>query len=181
MKTNKKTTIAIGSTNPVKVKAVKQALLPVFPEAEYLSLEVPSGVSDQPKTDLETRTGACNRAKHVLVETKADLGIGLEGGVMETEDGMFSTAWCAIVDPKGTTSFGGGMHFHIPDRIAQEIRKGEELGPLMDKLTGRKNVKRAGGAIEVFTNGLLTRTKGYRRLVELATTKFVSPLFIIKK
>ena len=52
----------IGSTNPAKVKAVKEVLIIHFPQALLAETEVGSGVSDQPFGDDETRLGAINRA-----------------------------------------------------------------------------------------------------------------------
>jgi inosine/xanthosine triphosphatase len=137
-------------------------------------------ISDQPKNEEETRRGAYNRAKNALKSTEADYGVGLEGGIMETEVGMFSSAWCAIVSRSGVVSYGGGMHFHLPENVAQRIRNGDELGPIIDSITGESDFKKKGGAIEIFTNGLLSRTKDIRRLVELATTKFLTPNFYKK-
>jgi non-canonical (house-cleaning) NTP pyrophosphatase len=75
--------IAIGSTNPVKCSATRAVLTPLFPDAEYVCRDVPSGVSVQPWGDVETRTGALNRARAALEQTGADLAVGLEGGVQE--------------------------------------------------------------------------------------------------
>jgi inosine/xanthosine triphosphatase len=165
---------AIGSTNPVKINAVKQALKSIYPSAEFKSTEIKSGVNKQPKSDAETRKGAIYRAKKALIVHKANLGIGIEGGVIETEYGMMSTAWAVIVDNNHHISFGGGLHFHLPEIVAQRIRGGEELGPIMDSLTGIKNSKQKGGAVEIFTKGLVSRTMAYQRLVELALTKFIA-------
>jgi inosine/xanthosine triphosphatase len=79
--------IAVGTTNPCKVDAVKIAFestfdLPITIDA----YNVESGVSDQPFGDEETRIGAYNRARAALKESisackRADFSVGLEGGV----------------------------------------------------------------------------------------------------
>ncbi|CAJ1952234.1 unnamed protein product [Cylindrotheca closterium] len=102
--------IAVGSSNPCKIEAVKQALQRVLdrkaeeeqkaneageeptdkPFKVVLEVEgfgVESGVADQPFGDEETRTGAKNRAKKAYEEYKKKhgsnpaLAIGLEGGL----------------------------------------------------------------------------------------------------
>lgn len=102
--------IAVGSSNPCKIKAVKQALQRVLdrkleeeeknreegeeptdtPLKVVLDVEgfnVDSGVEDQPFGDEETRTGAKNRAKGAYNQYKEKYGsnpalaIGLEGGL----------------------------------------------------------------------------------------------------
>jgi len=75
--------IAIGSTNPTKVRAARNVLRKIYPRAEFVALEVASGVPKQPRGDKQTRRGAVNRAKRVRAQTHADLGIGLEAGILE--------------------------------------------------------------------------------------------------
>lgn len=166
--------VAIGSTNPVKIKAVKNVFQKAFKRVNFLNLEVDSSVPDQPFGDKEIIKGAISRAKKVREKTGANFGVGLEGGVIETDFGLMSSAWCAVVDKKGKVSLGGGMHFHIPEEVASKIRNGEELGPIMDELTGKKEVKKHGGTIEILTNGLLTRTQAYTQLVKMALSKFLA-------
>jgi len=167
--------IAIGSTNPVKIKAVKKVLKSIYPQASFVSIQVDSKVKHQPLSIKETKLGAQHRASAALKSAQADIAVGLEGGVFEIDQQMYHFAWAAIIDKSGKTSFGGGMCFILPNSIAQQIRQGEELGPLMDKLTGVKDVKKKGGAISVLTDNLTTRTEGYISLVKMALAKFRRP------
>ena len=69
--------VAVGSTNPVKVASVKAAFAKSFGAAVVTSShDVASGVSDQPYGDLETRTGALERAAAALrADADADLSL----------------------------------------------------------------------------------------------------------
>lgn len=167
--------IAIGSTNPVKFNAVKKALKPIYPKAKFISVKADSKVKDQPDSIKETKLGAKNRSLAAQKQTKADLAVGLEGGVFKVDKEMFNMAWCAIVDKKGTLSFGGGMCFAVPAKIAQKITDGQEMGDLIDQLTNQTNVKQKGGAISIFTDNLTTRTQEYISLVKMAMAKFRRP------
>ncbi len=167
--------IAIGSTNPVKLNAVKIALKSIYKKARFISVNVASKVKDQPNSIKETKLGAKNRSLSALKLAKADLAVGLEGGVFKVDNELFNIAWCAIVDKKGTLSFGGGMCFTVPNKIAKGIQKGHEMGDLIDKLTNQTNVKKKGGAISIFTNNLTTRTEEYISLVKMAMTKYRRP------
>lgn len=167
--------IAIGSNNPVKINAVKSVLKPLFPKAGFIHLNVKSKVKNQPLSIKETKLGAKNRAYSALKTTQADLAVGLEGGVFEIDKEMYNIAWCALIDKKGTCSFGGGMCFLVPDFLARQIRQGGEMGPLMAQLTGIKDIKKKGGAISVLTKGLTNRTQGYQELVRMAMVKFRRP------
>jgi inosine/xanthosine triphosphatase len=174
MKNNSKIKVVIASTNPVKINAVKNIFDKAFSEITYINQESKSGVSDQPLSNEETKKGAYNRAKAVISNADCDFGIGIEGGVMKTKQGMMTTAWCCIINKQNEVNFGGGLHFLLPKKIATRIEKGEELGLIMDEILGEKNWKQKGGAIEVFSKGILNRTQAYEQLVTFALTKFIS-------
>jgi len=165
--------IVVGSTNPVKVGAVAEAFRKYWSECEVVGIGVRSGVGEQPMSELETMRGARNRAMRCI--RNADYGVGLEGGVCTIENKMFECAWVAIIDKDGKLGLAGGLYFELPANIAEEIRKGGELGPLMDKLTGKSNVKQGAGAIGIFTKGELDRKAAYVQIVLSALIKFVSP------
>ncbi|WP_413787113.1 DUF84 family protein [Rossellomorea sp. YZS02] len=159
--------VAIGTTNPAKVQAIKKAFQEQYVEVHFECLKTESHVSEQPMSDQETIEGALNRAKIVLKSTGSDVGIGLEGGVSESLYGMFVCNWGALVDRNGTEIIGGGARISLPNEISNEIRAGKELGPLMDEYTQRTGIRKKEGAIGVFTNGLLTREEMFRHVVGL--------------
>lgn len=164
--------IAVGSTNPVKVRAVRQVFEEYFADVQIEGVEVETGIAEQPRSEEETRRGAMNRARAALGD--ADYGVGLEGGVCEVDDQLFECAWVAVVDKKRVVGIGGGLYFEIPPKVAKRIRAGEELGPLMAELM-KYDVKRNEGAIGVLSKGGLTRQQAYEQLVKQALLKFVSP------
>ena len=55
--------IAVGSTNPLKIGAVKSVAAKLFPGASVEGIAVDSGVGRNPLTDAETLAGAVARAK----------------------------------------------------------------------------------------------------------------------
>lgn len=167
--------IAVGSTNPVKFNAVKLALKPIYKKAKFISLDVDSKVKDQPNSIKETKLGAKNRSLSAQKLAKADLAVGIEGGIFKIDREMYNMAWCAIADKSGRLSFGGGMCFALPPSIATGIKAGHELGDLIDQLTDQTNVKQKGGAISIFTDNLTTRTQEYISLIKMAMTKFQRP------
>ena len=148
--------IAIGSANPVKRDAVER----VHPEARLTAVAVESGVAEQPRGRAETVTGARNRAVAALDVTDADYGVGIEGGVAERDPpgGLWLVMWVAVTD--GTeTHFGSGPSVRLPDTVAERIRDGEELGPVLDDELGRESLSEQEGAIGVYTNGHVGRTE----------------------
>jgi inosine/xanthosine triphosphatase len=167
--------IAIGSTNPVKNNATRHVLSSVYPNVTFTSVDVASGVSNQPWGNDETRRGAFNRAKAALATTYADMAIGLEGGVQEIESDLFTCAWCVIVDQSGKVGIGGNSCVRLPDEVAVAIRSGLELGTAMDRLTGQTNTKHQLGAIGLLTNGLSSRQEAYEILIKMALAPFLLP------
>lgn len=167
--------IVIGSTNPVKCNAARSVLGRVFRAAIFDYVEVPSGVSAQPWGDAETRRGAYNRACAALRVGSADLGVGLEGGVQETEFGLMTSAWCALVSADGRVGIGGNSCVLLPDTVAHAVRHGMELGPAIDALVQRSNTRQHNGAIGILTNDLETRQSAYETIIRLALAPFQNP------
>ena len=171
--------VAIGSTNPVKIAAVRTIAAQAFPMAKVIGLSIDSGIPEQPWGDAETRQGALNRAQGAIAATSADLGVGLEGGMVETEMGLMTCAWCVIIAQDGRTGVGGGVHILVPPPVALALQAGGELGPAMDQLTGQHNTKQAQGAVGILTGGLSNRQSAYEQLVAMALAPFVQKDFYL--
>ena len=73
--------VLVGSKNPTKTNAVKDAFVEVFPKNNILVFgeAAPSLVSDQPMSNKETLVGAENRVG-CLLKKRSDYYVGIEGG-----------------------------------------------------------------------------------------------------
>jgi inosine/xanthosine triphosphatase len=169
------TRVAVGSTNPVKIAAVRAVLERAGVNARIEGVEVASGVSEQPVGDAETIRGATQRARAALDATDADLAVGLEGGVVEEGDGMRTCAWASVVARDGRVGVGGSLAMMLPDRVAALVRDGVELGHAMDRVTGAHDTKRGVGAVGILTAGLVDRQRAYESLVAYALARFLAP------
>lgn len=172
-------TIFVGSSNPVKVNAVKNAAIGTWPELIITGHEVASGISEQPMSDEETKKGALNRAKAALKSGMAAtknsqknetfLGLGLEGGVFENESGeMWTTVWAVVVNAQNQTWSANGARIQVPELIAELIRNGQEMGPVVQQLTGESNVKQKQGMFGIITKNFVTRTEEYTQIAKIA-------------
>ncbi len=101
-------------------------------------------LSEQPFSDDETIRGAINRANGALEKGNGDIGIGLEGGVQETEHGLLLCNWGALVSIETEPIIAGGARFLLPEAIAGRLRAGEELGPVMEDYAKKENVRKTG-------------------------------------
>ena len=167
--------IAVGSTNPAKLAAVTHAVLRVWPQAAIHAVAVESGVRAQPLSDDEAIIGAENRARAARAQLDADLGIGLEGNTHDSAHGMFSCAWVAVIDRCDSFGLGAAGRFLLPAAIADAVRHGAELGPVMDAFIGEHNTKQRQGAVGILSGGLLTRSQSLESAVVLALTRFITP------
>lgn len=170
--------ILIGSKNPVKIEAAKEAFLKYFEEVEVVGIEVDSQVPDQPIGE-ETFEGAKNRALELrkINETKnlnARFCVGIEGGIMKLYSRWFCFGGMCIIDDKGKIGFGTSPCFELPDKVIREISGGAELGEVIDKIMGEQNTKQKGGAIGFFTKGVMNRKDFYVAGLTVALVSFVN-------
>ncbi|GAC09054.1 inosine/xanthosine triphosphatase [Paraglaciecola chathamensis] len=168
--------VVVGSKNPVKVNAAKNAISMLYPDHQITceGMHAPSGVAEQPMTSEETRIGAINRVSYCQANAKADFYVAMEGGVDKFEYGPATFAYIVIANYE-RESIGRGAIMPIPESVYQALAAGEELGPLMDTLFNTKNVKQKGGAIGLLTNGNATREGNYTHAIVLAMAPFLHP------
>lgn len=169
--------IAVGSTNPVKVNAVKRVMNKVYKNVEVIPLKVESKVSNTPLSDKEMIEGAKNRAYRALEKTDSDLAVGMEGGLVKIEDRYFLCGWTVVMDRKGKIGMGGGIGVEIPGWIVNQVKQGKELGKIMDEIRGEKDTKKKDGVVGFLTNGLIPRQKAWEISLIFALTKFLKPEF----
>lgn len=159
--------IIIGTTNKAKTKAVETISLMYYPDVSFVNKEVDSFVSAQPMSNEETRQGAINRAKQLIGQPDTLFGIGLEGGVQEVDGDLYLCNWGALVANNGDIFTATGAGIPLPNEIAEQLRSGAELGPVMDVYTNRKGIRHEEGAIGVFTDGLITRSMMFEHIMYL--------------
>ncbi len=173
--------VAVGSTNPVKVAAVRAVILRVAPLAQVTGVAVSSGVPDQPMGDDETQRGARTRAQAALAASEAMLALGLEGGVVALPDGRLRTcAWAVAVDRAGREGVGGSLAMPLPAAVAARVRAGEELGVAMDVVARTSGTKVGRGAVGILTAGLLDRQGAYEPLVTYALAPWLAPALYVE-
>lgn len=165
--------IAVGSKNPVKVNAVNTAFKEFYKEFELVSLSAPSNVSNMPMSLKETIQGARNRALYSIKQENADFGIGLEGGCEEIDGKFFLEGIVVILDRNGKEGIGKSSAVVLPESFIKEIRKGKELGEIIDEITNDKNSKQKGGAVSFLTDNKLQREKEFTDAVVFALVPFI--------
>lgn len=162
-------TIVVGSTNPVKVNAAKAVVATLHPDSsiEVQAVKAPSGVADQPMTDSETKLGAINRVQWCREHYQADYYLSMEGGVDLFEQGPATFAYVTIATAE-RLCVGRTAHLPLPQQVFDKLGE-QELGDLMDALFNTVNIKQAGGAIGLLTEGHASRESIYTSALILAS------------
>lgn len=158
--------IAVASKNPAKIRAVEDCLAELAIQCEITAVETDSGVSAQPFSVEETRQGAVNRAV-AAVAGGFDFAVGLEGGVYDFDGTLYLCNWGALSTADGKVYTAGGAQIPLPDVIAQKLRDGLELGPVMDEYANETGIRHDKGAIGILTAGLLNRGEMFGHIVKL--------------
>jgi len=167
--------VIVGSTNPTKLEAVKQALKIVWPDREFSfdTLDAPSGVNEQPLSEQETIKGATNRAQFGLDNSDADYGVGIEGGMYHIDEQWFVSDWVVIINRAGQKGIGGTSRYPIPQSISQHIDENYDLSAVLEKKHGYKNIGKLDGYAGLTTNNHITRTASNRDATVIALAPFI--------
>jgi len=168
-------TIAVGSTNPVKLKAVRKGFARVFPAIAVVPTDVPSGVREQPRSRLEALNGARNRARSAKRKKYSDFGVGIEAFVFNVGKHYFTQAVCVVVGPDNKEGISFSTAIELPNIVAKKVSRGGEVGPVLDGVIGIKDSKRKLGLIGYLTKGRLPRYHAYAMAVIVALARYISP------
>ena len=166
---------AIGSTNPAKVEAVRRILAQLAPGCALEAIDVPSGVGAMPLGEVAVRAGADARARAALERSGADVAFGLEGGAILEAESAWLTGHVVAVTRDGRLGEAAWGRMLLPRVAAERLRRGEELGDIIDDLFARKESKRQAGAIGILTEGAMSRTDAFAYLVAMACAPFLHP------
>lgn len=176
--------VLVGSLRPAKVDGVRDALAdvaaldPLFLHAHIESADLTEIAPRMPLTDAEILGGARRRAT-ALTRARAfvpgeTLAVGVEGGLHPIVLGETTTytlqTWAAVTDG-ARWGVGAGGSIALPDAIAQRVLRGEELGEVIDELTG-ESVRGTRGAWGVLTRDLVGRRDAFRLAVTAALAPF---------
>ncbi len=168
--------VAVGSTNKTKINAVRFVFRKHFPVLKVTGIQVSSGVSEQPLTEIETYRGALNRARGGINQIKyADFGVGIEGGLHQHEFGWFEHSLVVIINKLGKIGVGASGGLVLPDQVIKRIHQGETLEQAIDHLFGTEKIGESIGMFGLMTKGVVTRTSGMVHGVAFALATFLHP------
>jgi len=168
-----KFTVAVGTSNDMKVRAVSRAFKRYF-DCEVVKVAVETSVPAQPVGARQLVQGALERALKSLERVSdASYGVGIEAGLMEffSSTGYLETQVAVIVGPGRRVSVGLSPSFELPPEIVDRMLNGLELSSASNILRGKRDIGEDVGYIGVKTWGAVTRGD----LTELAVRMALLP------
>ena len=181
-------TIALGSDRAAKIMAVRASVArvatvdPAWANANVVARRVDTSVPSMPLTDWQLMQGAQERAVAVRDSLKsrrleADIYVGLEGGFHSVsiagEWHTFLRGWAYATDGE-RGAFGAAPSISVPPDIVKSVVEGRrELGMVIDKITGGRDIRSKQGAWGVLSRDLVTRSMSF----ELALIAAFAPFY----
>jgi len=164
--------IAVGSTNRVKVDAVRNIFTQAFGLVEVLSVEPSQSVGKQPREE-RTIKGSIERAKSALEKTGADFGVGVEAGLFYNSvlNKHLDIQYCAIIDSSGKMTVGHGPGFEYPPKVVRSVLEGGTVGDTMSEITEIEEIGHKMGSVGYLSDGMIDRTS----LTEIAVLMALIP------
>ncbi len=152
--------IAIGSSNPAKIKGVERAFRHYIKEFKLVSMSVDNCVGPQPWNYEEIFKGAECRAINSLRKIReADYAVGLEAGIVRHGDRYYILQVCCVISSEGGSAFGLSPGFEAPAEVIEPILKGvaNELEDVVESLTDVEQVGEKVGLIGIMSKGIVRR------------------------
>jgi len=174
------TTILVASKNPVKIKACLEAFQPFFSRLTIDSCEVilPYTNADQPIGEEQTREFSKLRVTQARKENKGyDFYVGIEGGVVKTYTEEARIVVYSSVGDRNYTETIRGCEIPLPEKWLDALnnKKYGELGDLVARVSGVKDIKRKQGAVGYFTKENITRFDVLKQSIVMALIPYLNP------
>jgi len=164
--------VSVGSTNKVKVDAVRNIFTQAYGLVEVVSVEPDKTVPNQPVEDNTVR-GAIQRAQSAMSKTRADYAVGIEAGLFFNQvlKRHLDIQYCAIIDSSGKMTVGHGPGFEYPPEVVKAVLEGGTVGDTMSRLTEIEKIGHKMGSVGYLSDGMIDRTS----LTEIAVLMALIP------
>jgi non-canonical (house-cleaning) NTP pyrophosphatase len=159
---------------------------PSWLKASVVARKVEITAPAMPLNDWQLMQGARERAlavREILLgqRIESEVYVGLEGGFhsisIEGEWHTFLRGWAYATDGI-TGAFGGTPSISVPKAIVESVVEGgEELGIVIDRVSGKRDVRSRQGAWGVLTRDLVTRAMSFELALVAALAPFYNPEF----
>jgi pantetheine-phosphate adenylyltransferase len=151
----RKIKIVLLSRNKEKIKGTQSFFKRLFEDRFELETRgADYGIPVQPMGD-EIIRGAMERTKNIAGDY--DYVVGLEAGIVSHSGRNFDVHFAAVKDSTGRQSFGISSGLFINNRMMMDIKNGDELEEVIDRILGLSNSGEEKGAVYYLSRGLKER------------------------
>lgn len=169
--------VLIGTTNPGKIEGVKRAFEKYFENVEIEGYKAPSGVASQP-VNLDIYKGAKNRVLNLMEYAKnnqinADYFVAVESGITNSLGKWSIINVAVVIDKNNYESWGYSAGFPVPSKYVDDIIA-TELGPVMDKIFSKSDLRSSVGGINALTHEKISRIDLNEQAFTMALTQFIN-------
>ncbi|WP_202079929.1 DUF84 family protein [Caldalkalibacillus salinus] len=135
--------IALGSSSPDKQGYVQEVAKDLELDVVVVPTAVDSGVSEQPLSSIETKTGSVERARQALVFNPASqLSIGIEAGYRYNEHQKYELlCWSTVMDHRQRIVSCVSHAFLLPQFFQNILQQNLPLGEYIDVYQQRAQTK----------------------------------------
>jgi inosine/xanthosine triphosphatase len=152
--------VAVGTSNMVKVQAVKEAFDHFYNDVRVMNVGI-SNLTPQPITLSGTVNGAVKRARTALEKINdTEFGVGIEAGLMEIPDikTYLNVQFAAIIDRNERITVGSSAGFQLPNEVTKMVLiERIEVDRAVEFLYGIKDIGEKRGIIDLMTKGAVSR------------------------
>lgn len=122
--------IALGTVSIQKKEFLEEVLTELGISADIKTIDVKSGVSNQPVSNRETKQGSLNRARKALrLFPDADFALGIEIGYHPNQQGNYRMfCWTSLVDKNGKRISVRSHQLLLPFFHQQILKENKFLG-----------------------------------------------------
>lgn len=159
--------IAVGTKSKIKIKYLNEVLKELKVDFDLISVDVKSGVAEQPKTTKETERGSINRANGAFVKTRdVNFAIGIEIGYHKEsfdssqgkQNGYEMFCWVTIIDKNGYQISNQSHKFLLPKYYQDVLNNDLEIS---DNLNGYLETKKESNYIEKYIDEIIRYRKPF--------------------
>lgn len=164
--------IVVGSENPLKLKAVRHSKWGLV-TGTVIGRAVESGEPAQPIGYEQIGRGAKRRASGALeIEKAADLGFGLESGVIKFDERYLDTGLVVCIGRTGIIGRGATVGVPVPQEVALRIQAGQEMVEALAEAYQLDDIQDRD-CVSVLTGGRLSGVAFYQQAATLALTDYL--------
>lgn len=168
-----KIVLVVGATNPIKIEAVRQAVMSLLKPHGEVDLEVVgfatnSKVPDTPYGE-QIFEGARNRAEGCRVAVgEATYYVGLESGLANRYGYVFEEVWCYMIHSSGKAFVGYSSGLKVPDSVLLRMEQLKlEHCEVMDLLERERGLP-ISDTWSNYSGGLISRRVSFEEAVRNA-------------